>query len=282
VANVDLKPEFVLDGLRRAVEVLRVEKAVFDSTLNETSRTKIQAMLDRQATEFEAQQLILEMDGIADKKRLDELLLQRIANELRQMGNPAADNQDEVEYTQAMILVQHPDLLRRAQRKALAAFVEVVNAAALPASLISDSILAESPGNIYGRMPPGMNTWETAFAEWLDTEAAEVVKWWHRNPSAGDSAVVTVLPDGSRFFPDFIVSVKGRTKPDGILLVDTKRAINDDLNAVPKTVVAHRDYGRAMILKRDGTRWMTIRYDEVRDKNVEDQVLHPELLAHFA
>lgn len=282
VANVDLKPEFVLDGLRRAVEVLRVEKAVFDAAVNETSRTRIQAMLDRQATEFEAQQLILEMDGIADKKRLDELLLQRIANELRQMGNPAADNQDEVEYTQAMILVQHPDLLRRAQRKALAAFVEVVNAAALPASLISDNILAESPGNIYGRMPPGMNTWETAFAEWLDTEAAEVVNWWHRNPSTGDAAVVTVLPDGSRFFPDFIVSVKGRAKPDGILLVDTKRAINDDLNAVPKTVVAHREYGRAMILKRDGNRWMTIRYDEVRDKNVEDQVLHADLLAHFA
>jgi type III restriction enzyme len=282
IANADLSSEIVLNGLRRAVEITRREKSVFDSTTEVSTQTKIQATLDRQATELQAQQLILSLDGLADKKRLDELLLQRIAKELRQSGNTAADNADEVEYTQAMILVQHPDLLRKAQRKSLASFVEVVDASPLPMELPSDSVLAESPGNIYGRMPPGMNTWETAFAEWLDTEAAEVVNWWHRNPGSGDTSVVTVLPDGSRFFPDFIISVKGRSKPDGILLVDTKRAINDDLNAVPKTVVSHREYGRAMILRKDGNRWMTVRYDEARDKNVEDQVLHAELLAHFA
>ena len=94
-------------------------------------------------------------------------------------------------------------------------------------------------------------------------------------------AVVTVLPDGSRFFPDFILSVKGRQKLDGILLVDTKRAINDDLNVIPKTNVAHQKYGRAMILKKDGSRWFTIRYSEAHDKNEEDQILRPELLAHF-
>ncbi|MCF7784768.1 MAG: DEAD/DEAH box helicase family protein [Prosthecobacter sp.] len=282
IANADLSSVIVLDGLRRAVEITRREKGIFDPSAEASTQTKIQATLDRQATELQAQQLILSLDGLADKKRLDELLLQRIAKELRQSGNTAADNADEVEYTQAMILVQHPDLLRKAQRKSLASFVEVVDASPLPVELLSDSALSESPGNIYGRMPQGMNTWETAFAEWLDTEAAEVVNWWHRNPGSGDTSVVTVLPDGSRFFPDFIISVKGRSKPDGILLVDTKRAINDDLNAVPKTVVSHREYGRAMILRKDGNRWMTVRYDETRDKNVEDQVLHPDLLAHFS
>ena len=93
--------------------------------------------------------------------------------------------------------------------------------------------------------------------------------------------MIVALPDGTRFFPDFVISVKGRNKPDGILLVDTKRAINDDLNAVPKTTVEHREYGRAMILKKDGNRWMTVRYNEVRDKNEEDRVLHTDLLPHF-
>ncbi|OYW71187.1 MAG: hypothetical protein B7Z37_28440 [Verrucomicrobia bacterium 12-59-8] len=282
IANADLSSVIVLDGLRRAVEITRREKGIFDPSTEASTQTKIQATLDRQATELQAQQLILSLDGLADKKRLDELLLQRITKELRQSGNTAADNADEVEYTQAMILVQHPDLLRKAQRKSLAGFVEVVDTAPLPVDLQSDAALSESSGNIYGRMPQGMNTWETAFAEWLDTEAADVVNWWHRNPGSGDTSVVTVLPDGSRFFPDFIISVKGRSKPDGILLVDTKRAINDDLNAIPKTVVSHREYGRAMILRKDGNRWMTVRYDETRDKNVEDQVLHPDLLAHFA
>jgi hypothetical protein len=50
---------------------------------------------------------------------------------------------------------------------------------------------------------------------------------------------------------------------------------------VPKTTVKHREDGRAMILKKDGNRWMTVRCNEVRDKNEEDRVLHTDLLAHF-
>jgi hypothetical protein len=280
VANVGLTAEVVLDGLRRAVEVMRVETALFDDSM-EHKRTQISATLDRQATESEAQQLLLDMSGIVHPQTLDKLLLQRIASELRQQGRSEAENADEVEFTLAMVLVQHKRLLPVAHRRALAAYVEVLETEPLPPNLVSDSPLPESLGNIYGRIPPGLNAWEIAFAEWLDTEAAAEVNWWHRNPVKKGESVVIALPDGAPFFPDFVISVKGRKKLDGILLVDTKRAINDDLNAVPKTVVQHREYGRTMILKKEGKRWMTVRYNEVKDKNEEDQVLHPHLLAHF-
>ncbi len=284
VAHVNWSADILIDGLRRAVEVLRLEKGLFANAVQEGSRQQIQAALDRQATEESAEQLIFNLGNaglVSSPQRLDELLRLRVANELRRMGRAEADNADEVEYTLAMVLVQNRHLLKQAQRRAVAGFVEAVDTEPLPPVLVAASDLPQSHGNVYGRMPEGMNLWEIAFAEWLDSDAASVVNWWHRNPTTGGSAVIVVLPDGLRFFPDFIISVKGRSKTDGILLVDTKRGINDDLNAVPKTVVEHREYGRAMILKKDGRRWMTIRYNEAQDKNVEDQVLHADLLAHF-
>jgi type III restriction enzyme len=282
VAHIDLSAEVLLDGMRRAIEILRVERELFSTdTLRDDGQTRIQAALDRQATEEQALQLLLSMDGIADKFLLQELFTKRIADELRRLGRAEAENEDEVFYTQAMLMVQHRRRLPNALRRALAAYVEAVEADPLAEFLLSDTPLSDSARNSYGKLPPGLNTWETAFAHWLDTEAAEHLNWWHRNISMSTEAVVTVLPDGSRFFPDFILSLKGRQKPDGILLVDTKRGINDDLNAIPKTNVAHQKYGRAMILKKDGTRWFTIRYSEAHDKNEEDQILRPELLAHF-
>ena len=281
VAHVDLNAEVVLDGLRRAVDVLRIEKGLFENQVREDSRSQIQAALDRQATESQAQQLVLNVSGIVDPRKLDSLLLKRVTSELARLGRSEAGNPDEVEYTLSMILVQRPKLLRQALKRALANYIEVVDSGPLAAVLSSNTPLPSSAGNIYGVMPHGMNTWEIAFAEWLDREALGVVNWWHRNVVFSEDAVTIALPDGARFFPDFVISIKGRNKPDGILLVDTKRAINDDLNAIPKAIVQHQEYGRAMILRKDGHRWMTVRYSEEQDKNLEDQVLHPELLAHF-
>jgi hypothetical protein len=79
-----------------------------------------------------------------------------------------------------------------------------------------------------------------------------------------------------------LVRIKGRNKTDHVLLVDPKRAINDDLNARPKAVVEHHAYGRTAILfYEDNKRWMTVRYDEAKDKNELDAVFRLSAMVDF-
>lgn len=282
-AHLPLDANNLLDGLRRAVEVVRIERGLFDEQrIAEENRERIQAVLDLRETEAKAEQQLFAISGVPDLKTLDRLLLDRVRQELRQLGRAEADNEAEVEATLAMILVQHPGILRDAHRRALSGFVEVVNAADLPPVLRAERRLEHSGRNVYGVMPETLNSWERPFAEWLDGEAGDQVLWWHRNPVRRPESVAICLPDGKPFFPDFVVGVRGRKKPDHILLIDTKFGINDTPNAKPKAVVAHRDYGRAMILYwEDRKRWMTVRYDPLRDLNDVDRKLHPGLLAHF-
>lgn len=72
------------------------------------------------------------------------------------------------------------------------------------------------------------------------------------------------------------------SKPDNVRLVDPKRAINNDLNAKVKTAVEHQAYGRTAILfLEDKKRWMTVRYDETKDKNELDSVFRLPAMVDF-
>lgn len=117
-----------------------------------------------------------------------------------------------------------------------------------------------------GRWPRIISSTSRAVSAASNTDGRRVRNDREDNPSV-DNLLAMLRQNG------FMIGV--------ILLVDTKRAINDNLNAVPKAVVEHQEYGRAMILREDGSRWMTVRYSEEQDKNLEDQILHPDLLAHF-
>ena len=149
-----------------------------------------------------------------------------------------------------------------------ARYTEVVAASALPRKAVSDVPLDRSPRNVYGIYPADLNTWERAFAEWLDNAEDGLVLWWHRNPSGKAWSVAVTLANGSQFFPDFVVGIQGRKTPDSVLLVDTKRAINDDANALIKAVTDHKSYGRTAILfYEEEKRWKVVRYNEEKDKN---------------
>lgn len=263
--NLRLSDEILMDGMRRAVSVVRVEQAVFSA--HEESRTRIQAEMAKRETEVKAQKMLFDM-GTVDFRELQDRLLARLKEEYQRRGQEIAHNEEQLEYALDLILVQHPGLLREARKMCEARYTEVVAASALPKKIASDVPWDRSPRNVYGIYPADLNTWERAFAEWLDNAEDGLVLWWHRNPSGKPCSVAVTLANGCQFFPDFVVGIQDRKTPDSVLLVDTKRAINDDANALIKAVTDHKSYGRTAILfYEEEKRWKVVRYNEEKDKN---------------
>ena len=270
-----LNDEILMDGMRRAVSVIQVTQSVFSH--RDESRKRIEAEMAMRQTEIEAQRMLFDM-GTIDPRDLQERLLDRLRVEYRQRGQPIADNEDQLDVALALILVQHPMLLREARKTCEARYTEVVKTAPLPQFVQSDTALDRSPKNIYGIYPDDLNTWERAFAEWLDNEVDGMLLWWHRNPPSKPWTVAVTLSNGSQFWPDFLVAIAGRKTPGSILLVDTKRAINDDANALIKAVNEHKSYGRTAILFYENQkRWKIVRYNEEKDKNEVKEIFTLEI-----
>jgi type III restriction enzyme len=74
----------------------------------------------------------------------------------------------------------------------------------------------------YGAFIGRFNRPERAFAEMLDKDDTGRIKWWLRNPENERWATRLILPNGKRFFPDFVVGVRGRKTRDTIALVEIK------------------------------------------------------------
>lgn len=96
-----------------------------------------------------------------------------------------------------------------------------------------------------------------------------------------------VRPDGGRFFPDFVVGVKGRTiTKEGILLIETKHAIGS-VDSQIKAVIEHKEYGRALMIHWKD--WhdpknrmaMTVRYNARKNKNELDAVFRCESMPTY-
>ena len=140
----------------------------------------------------------------------------------------------------------------------------------LPAEFESESPLPTSRLNVYQIMPPGLNTWEQPFAELLDRDTQNNVRWWHRNQPHKPWSVQVVLDNGKGFFPDFVIGIEGRKTEDCGLLADPKFAF-EITQEEPKTYAEHPVYGRVLILSlQGGAQWMTVRYDEKREKAIFD------------
>jgi len=91
------------------------------------------------------------------------------------------------------------------------------------------------------------------------------VKWWLRNTENAAWATRMVLPSGKRFFPDFVVGVKGRSCRDGIALVEIKDdgvtgRLQSDSN-IEKIRVLHRVYQNVFWTYRSDGIWVRAEYD---------------------
>ncbi len=238
---------------------VRVQRFTLDVFTGDVQRELAFAPVAPEELAVQAQRIL--QSEVFDQKELWKALVARLTTILRDKGFDEADEPERVKHFLDLLLVTHPSLLRLAQKQALAAGTQLVEAAALPVELLSDAPLPASVGNVYGRMPPGMNQWETSFAAFLDADGSGQLLWWHRNPARKDWSVRVLLADGSGFFPDFIVGVKDRSKPANGLLADTKYAF--ELRREQQKILAeHSDYGRVLILYKSGANhWSMVKFD---------------------
>jgi type III restriction enzyme len=193
--------------------------------------------------------------GMFSAKELRRALASRLYQMLAHRGVDDANNRERLNEFLDKLLSQHPELLRNAQKAALAAKAVISDAEELPGSIESETSLDTSALNIYGAFPIDLNSWEREFAEYLDGDDTGAVLWWHRNPPRKPWSINVLLESGRGFFPDFIVGIKERKRTDGGLLADTKYVI-ETAQEIPKLLAEHAAYGRVLILKKDASeRW---------------------------
>jgi type III restriction enzyme len=219
------------------------------------------ATLSADQMALEAQRLLFR-SPVFHAKELRAALLRRLTEILRSGGFSEATDANRVAQFLDILLVTHPQLLAEAQKAALAEGTRLEEAEEIPSELASDAPLPMSGFNIYGVYPPAMNSWERIFADFLDTDMSGKLLWWHRNLPHKSWSVRLLLTSGRGFFPDFILGIKDRPKPNCALLVDTKYAF-DTAREAPKILADHDEYGRVLIVHKTGEkRWAKVRFDE--------------------
>ena len=209
---------------------------------------------------MEAQRVLLGNQDF-DPREPCSALLKKMRLVMQEQMLDGYDDPAEVKRFLNIILATHPERLKEAQKAALAQNAEILEAEALPEILDASEPLRISRFNVYGRIPAGLNKWESDFAKLLDQNSNNIVQWWHRNEPRKPWSVNTLLPDGRGFYPDFIVGIEGRRKEHNALLADPKMNFERSDEA-PKVLAEHRVYGRVLILRREGLRWMTVGWDD--------------------
>jgi type III restriction enzyme len=250
VRNVRFTPEHLLTARQTAAPVERREGDLFDGAgqSRQIDQSAISDLFARQNAHE-----LLRVSQYLDPAELGRRLQASLAHALEEAHQESIDERA-LRRALNVILVKFPQLLRDALRRAAGACTEVVDAADLPRVWESPVALTESPLNLYGRIPAGLNTWELRFADWLDAQKDRIF-WWTRNlprPNAADDwSVRIVLPESGRgFYPDFVICVEGRKQRDGIGLAETKERTETQENAV-KSRTEHREYGRALMVSYD-------------------------------
>jgi type III restriction enzyme len=267
----------LLDAVIARVNVTRKTLEVFTQQL-EIEFISVKLDADEAAR---AAYRALRQSDMFDPRMLKRALLDKLQGVLRDRAMEEANDPEAVERLLNILLATHPDILFEAQKKALNATAEIEEAEELPDEVVADSPLPTSSKNIYGIMPPDLNTWEHPFAQLLDIDQHGVVQWWHRNPVRKPWSVGVVLSNGSAFYPDFIIGVRDRKTEDNAILVETKYDYRNE-SQLPKTHSEHKIYGKVLILTQDGqARWITVLYDEKQDTASPDRLFSTLILQNY-
>lgn len=240
----------------------------------------IQAKLSATEIIRRSQMALFEAEFI-DKRDLHRALLERLKTEYNEyQGMDLSD----IELAQAlnMILALYPKIIRNATKICMAEFKKVDVTAELPKQIETSELINRACLNSYGIMPNGLNTDERKFAEILDTDTSHTVNWWHRNEPRKSHSIGIVLPNGDRYFPDFVISVNNRNKGEGMLLVETKggHILNSD-DTLEKITAEHQVYGIPLMLNfQDGQFWI-MQLNESTHKIEKDKPFRVENMAQY-
>ncbi len=262
------------EGRRAKTTVIRREEEIFTRTINDT---QYQARISESEIARRAQLVMFEPDYL-DPRDLHAVLIKRLKLEYEVRGFEYTEQ--ELELVLDLILVAFPSLIRQAARECAAQYAELIDAAPLPESIELMPGARTSRLNVYGAIPPDLNSHELAFVEMLDSDLSGTVEWWHRNEPRKPWSIGLILPNGVQYFPDFAVKVKGRNVGDGLLLAEVKgdHLLNSG-DTLDKVLAAHQLYKRpVMLMREDGGRFMTIRQD-ANGKNSPDQIFRVDLMA---
>ncbi len=247
----------LFEAIRSRVKVERKTLDVFTG----------QMQLDLMGAELEPKEIerralrALQHSPVFDPRELRRALLGKVEAVLREEFLDEANDPSAVRRMLDTLLALHPEMLYEAQRSALAKHAKVLSAEPLPVIWESDEALPSSTRNLYGIIPAGLNSWEQHFAQTLDHDQSGALTWWHRNQPHKPWAVNVLLPDGRGFFPDFLVGVKDRKTPDGVLLAEPKFYF-ERRDEMPKADVAHASYGKVLVLHREGgVEWRVVQLD---------------------
>jgi type III restriction enzyme len=251
-ARFVVSAEHLLDTILGRDRV-RVEKRTLEIFTSQIQMELGFALPSLEQMQHRAQRELMR-SGIFSAKELRRALTRRLGIILAARGVEDATNHDRLNQYLDVLLSQHPELLRSAAKEAMAATAEIRDAGEIPGKIDSEVPLAASARNVYGCMPPGLNSWETEFGAYMDSDDTGSVLWWHRNPPRKPWSINVLLEDGRGFYPDFLVGINGRRKEQNGLLADTKYAW-DTGREIPKMLAEHASYGRVVILTKDLGRW---------------------------
>jgi hypothetical protein len=242
--HVDFNHTVLADRVRNRTAVHRREADIFADSHTRESERDIWAELSVAQVADKASGLLR---GIADanEREFRLRLLDRFRHAIEASGAPVPDA-DELDDQLDLVLVRNPQLLRAARKRVRQAEMRI-SAVRLPAEFASDLPLDRAQRNVYGVFPPDLNLDERRIADLLDASAA--VQWWHRNPQQKPESVsLYAWDDGAGFFPDFVVSIRGRETPGGIALLEVKGQQLWGYDKEPnKAEAAHPDYGRVFV-----------------------------------
>ncbi|MCX7086432.1 MAG: DEAD/DEAH box helicase family protein [Methylococcales bacterium] len=278
--RIDLNEQVLNAGLRKN---LKITRTTIDDIFGAPDEMvdSIQARLSNTDIARRAQRVLFDADYI-DPRDLHVLLLARLQSEYNEHRGMDLSEQ-ELARALNLILATFPRLVREASRVCAARFKEVFDADVLPAFVEAPEHISRSRLNVYGVIPQDLNDTERRFADMLDADISSTVVWWHRNEPRKSWSVGIVLPDGGRYFPDFIVGVNGSHHGEGVLLVEIKggHIINYE-DTWEKINAEHKQYGKPLMLTRqdDGRFWM-MRYIESARKIEQDQVFRVENMGQY-
>lgn len=267
-------------GLRRAVTIKRKEEEIFT---HDVTYEELQARLSDADIVIRGQRLLFEPDYL-DPRQLQKALLTRLTNECRERGfDELLESPENLRRAMHLILIAHKNLLRDAVRTCSAQHKELVDTASLPETVTWPTGCITARLGVYGVFPPDLNNDELAFAQLLDADMSETVEWWHRNEPCKRHSIGLVMPDGKNYFPDFMVKVKGRSKGDGLLLIEVKgKFLMNSGNTPDKALASHGLYRQPlMVMLEESGRWMTLRFNEKTDKLEPDAVFRLDALAEY-